>query len=284
MENQLSNGTVAVPQITITEPSPLIQTTSVVSIAEMAGHAPEAKVVDSTHRVPNGAAQDEPPCEQATAAREQPESNSSGEFTSAQECTECLVSVPEQETQSTPTEMLEDARTVSVDTDHDDFRTPSTPACCSMLFACWLRYKRFWEIVDWRFRLPFWMMLFALPISAGLMGSFYMFSCPAADTLPSAIFSTGISLLAVLTVRVCIRLHKMMYEDSEFRHALSTLLLITTFVMAMFFLTESVMFWQMDSTSEPGAKEYCNPKLVEYAFWWNCVMPVAMVPLLVAPS
>jgi hypothetical protein len=263
---------ISVPDIVITQPSPVIPSDSVVPIVEKAAPAPTA-VNQYTPETPTPGSEPE---------RNSIEHISDNTFVMASECkADCVVKVPEPDSLS-----IEDATPASSEPDRDDFRTESSTAgCFPIATACLVCYGRLWNRIDNRCRIPFWLILMTLPLSAGVMGSLYMFSCPACPTLPSAIFTIGVSLMAVLTLRICIIIHRTLCEDNEnSRQMLHTLLLISTFVTVIFFLTESVIYWQMDSTSNPEASKYCDPTFVTYSFWWNCSMFIAVVPLLFFPA
>ena len=66
-----------------------------------------------------------------------------------------------------------------------------------------------------------------------------MYSCPASHSLPMLKFTIGVSLMAVLCFRICLIIRRMTTtaEGDEWGNMLHTLLLVSSFLTIVFFVT-----------------------------------------------
>lgn len=247
----------SIPQIVITEPSPMINGRDFTVRGNETNPA-----VKTTPNVGINVA--------ATPASNQ----ESGEFVPDPDCNLCK----EEKSPSQEVMITDEQDIVSEGVDETDDVFRNIPSDQNVLNRC-LMYLVFFS--ESKFMLFIQILLMAIPLSAGFMGAKYMDQCTLSPETPMFLFMMGIAGTIVIICRILLISQKIILPRHREWQLLGVIMVVGVLSIVVCLITEMFSFFRKVPSFEPGTSHYCHKTFYIFTYWINWISVIVLTVLFI---
>ncbi|PRD27908.1 UNVERIFIED_CONTAM: hypothetical protein NCL1_34023 [Trichonephila clavipes] len=245
LTSNVTQLTGSIPQIVITEPSPMINgrdyTTRNNEPTSAVKTTPEVGIDVSTTKVLT---------------------QQSGEFVPDPDCDLCN----EDKSPSQQVMILDEHDSVSEGVDETDDVFRNLPSHQSVLNRCLMKLVFFSES---KFMVFILVLLLGIPLSAGFMGAKFMDQCSLSPETPMFLFMMGIAGTIVIICRILLIAQKILLPRHTEWQLLSVIMVVGVLAIVVCLATEMFSFYRKAPSFEPGDARYCHQTFYIFTYWIN---------------
>ncbi|GFQ99466.1 uncharacterized protein TNCT_261681 [Trichonephila clavata] len=246
----------SIPQIVITEPSPMIN----------------GREYTITGNKPIPAVKTTP--EVGIDVTTSPIQNQSGEFIPDPDCDLCNEDKSPSQEVMIPDE--DDIVSEGIDETDDVFR--NLPSNRSVLNRCLMSLV---FLSESKFMLLILVLLLGIPLSAGFMGAKYMDQCVLSPETPMFLFMLGIAGTIVIICRILLITQKIILPRHSEWQLLSVIMVVGIIAIVVCLTTEMFAFFRKAPSFEPEDISYCHKTFYIFTYWINWISVIVLTVLLI---